>query len=54
LEVRDVKRLRRLARIEATLPASIIRKCILRSLPAVELEILENEAARGASKEVAA
>jgi len=40
LEVRDVKRLRRLARLEATLPASLIRKCILRALPDVEREIL--------------
>jgi len=29
-----------LARLEATLPASLIRKCILRSLPDVEREIL--------------
>ena len=48
LEARDVKRLRRLARLEATLPASLIRKCILRALPDVEREIL----ARGIAGEV--
>lgn len=40
LEVKDVRRLRRLARLEATLTASIVRKCILRALPDVEREIL--------------
>ena len=40
LDVRDVKRLRKLARMEATLPASILRKCILRALPDVEREIM--------------
>lgn len=40
LEARDVKRLRNLAKLEATLPASIVRKCILRALPEVEREIL--------------
>lgn len=56
LEVKDVRRLRRLARLESTLTASIVRKCILRALPEVEREILGNEAARsdGPTGEVAA
>ena len=46
LEPKDVRRIRKLARIESTLTASIVRKCILRSLPEVEREILGNAATR--------
>ena len=48
LEAKDLRRLRRLAQLESTLTASIVRKCILRSLPEVEREIL----GRGISAEV--
>lgn len=46
LEPKDVRRIRKLARLESTLTASIVRKCILRSLPEVEREILGNAATR--------
>ena len=40
LEARDIRRLAKVAKLDATTEAAIMRKLILRGLPAIEREVL--------------